>query len=208
MTPHLLEIIQAHVHWAPYLIFGALMLAGFNLPVSEDVMIFFTAMLATEYPEHLWPLFFGLFAGAFLSDIPAYWIGRLLGPRFWRIPWFARVLTKRRLQKMHHHFKDYGILTLIVGRFIPFGFRQALFMTAGLSHMNFVKFFTGDFIASTLSVTTYFLLYYHVGYPAIRYIHKSNKFLFFGAIAFLLIVFLTRQIWKVRNPRPPDTSSL
>ena len=53
MTPHLLEIIQAHVHLAPYLIFGALMLAGLNIPISEDAMIFCTAILATEYPEHL-----------------------------------------------------------------------------------------------------------------------------------------------------------
>ena len=208
MTPHLLEIIQAHVHLAPYLIFGALMLAGLNIPISEDAMIFCTAILATEYPEHLYPLFIGLFAGAFLSDIPAYWIGRILGPRFWRIPWFARVLTKHRLQKMHHYFKDYGILTLIVGRFIPFGVRQALFMTAGLSHMNFAKFFVGDFIASSLSVTTYFLLYYHIGYPAIRYVHKSNKLLFFSFIGIILLLLLTRFILKVRKPQPPDTSSL
>ena len=38
-------------------------------------------------------------------------------------------------------YKKYGALTLVIGRFIPFGVRNAIFLTSGISKMPFAKFF-------------------------------------------------------------------
>ena len=76
--------IQGHAHSAPWLIFGLLLLTGFNIPVSEDGMIFISALLAVKNPELKYQLFFGVFGGAYFSDLICYWLGRILGPKFFK----------------------------------------------------------------------------------------------------------------------------
>ncbi|TXL09561.1 alkaline phosphatase, partial [Methylococcaceae bacterium CS3] len=44
----LIQIIQANIQYAHYIIFAALLLAGLNIPVSEDAMIFISALLASK----------------------------------------------------------------------------------------------------------------------------------------------------------------
>ena len=41
-----IDLINQNVMYAPYIICGLLLLDGFNLPVSEDLMIFTSALLA------------------------------------------------------------------------------------------------------------------------------------------------------------------
>ena len=62
----LLEAIHSHVEWAPWIIFGALLLAGLNIPVSEDAMLFVAAYLAATHPDYAVTLFLAVYAGAYL----------------------------------------------------------------------------------------------------------------------------------------------
>ena len=57
----------------------------------------------------------------------------------------------------------YGFWTLLVGRFIPFGVRNCLFMTAGMARMPFLKFAVSDGIACFISSTVLFSLGYTLG---------------------------------------------
>ncbi|MEE3079897.1 MAG: DedA family protein, partial [Bdellovibrionota bacterium] len=59
-----MTMINANFEWAPLIIFGLLFLAGFNIPVSEDLMLFTSAILAAKNPEYKYQLFIGVFAGA------------------------------------------------------------------------------------------------------------------------------------------------
>ena len=43
------QFAQTHIHLAPFAIFGLLLLAGLNIPVSEDAMLFLSAILATQH---------------------------------------------------------------------------------------------------------------------------------------------------------------
>ena len=47
----LLVFLQGHIHIAPYVILGLLLLAGLNIPVSEDMMLFISGFLASQYPD-------------------------------------------------------------------------------------------------------------------------------------------------------------
>jgi membrane-associated protein len=129
----LFSFIQDHAQYAHWVVFGLLMLAGLNVPISEDLLIIISGVLAsTVVPQNTWKLFMGVFLGAYLSDWVVYWIGRQWGSHLWRIPWFARIFQSKKLKQIELYYERYGILTLLVGRFIPFGIRNCLFATAGM----------------------------------------------------------------------------
>lgn len=189
----LIQIIQANVQYAPYIIFGALLLAGLNIPVSEDAMLFISGVLASSHPEHLTELFIGVYMGAYLSDLICYSLGRFVGPKLFEIRFFANMVPPERIQKIHNFYENYGIVTLLLGRFIPFGVRNALFLTAGLGQMTFTKFALADLLACTISTITFFTLYYHYGSTVIDFVKGGNIVLFsIAAIA------LAAYYWRKR----------
>ncbi|MCB1136858.1 MAG: DedA family protein, partial [Chlamydiia bacterium] len=109
-------------------------------------------------------LFVWVFLGCYLSDWEAYWVGRYLGRRlFSGKSWLAMRVPRRRLAQISVFYKRFGIWTLLIGRFIPFGVRNCLFMSAGIGRMNFAKFILFDGIACLTSNTTLFLLAYSFG---------------------------------------------
>lgn len=182
-----IEFIQANVNHAPYIIFGLLLLAGFNLPVSEDAMSFVAAIIAANNPHLLWPLFISVYLGAYFSDLICFSLGYFLGDKLLKIKFFSNMVTPDRMKKIQSFYERYGVVTLILGRFIPFGVRNGLFLTAGLGKMKTIKFALSDLLAVTTSICTYFTLYYHYGESVISYIKKSNYVIF--AIAIIVVTF-------------------
>jgi len=181
----LIQIIQANIQYAHYIIFGTLLLAGLNIPVSEDAMIFISALLASKNPDYLPHLFIGVYLGAYFSDLICYSLGRFLGPKLFEIRFFATMVPPERITKISAFYQKYGVITLILGRFIPFGIRNALFLTAGLGKMNFIKFALSDLLACTISTVSFFTLYYHYGESVINYIKQANILIF--ALMFILL---------------------
>lgn len=181
----LIQIIQANIQHAHFIIFGALLLAGFNIPVSEDAMLFISAILASSHPEFLMQLFIGVYLGAYFSDLICYGLGRKFGPKLLEIRFFANMVSPERIIKISSYYEKYGVITLILGRFIPFGVRNALFLTAGLGKMNFIKFALSDLFACTISSVSFFTLYYYYGESVIAYIKQGNMVLF--SLAFILL---------------------
>lgn len=173
-----IQFIQENGANAHFIIFGLLLLAGFNIPVSEDGMLFISALIATKYPENFYLLFFGVYLGAYFSDLICYWLGRYLGPKIWNIKLFAKMVSPEKVDKLGGFYKKYGVFTLLFGRFIPFGVRNGLFLTAGLTKMNFFKFALTDLLACTISCTLFFNLYYKFGETVIEYVKKGNIIIF------------------------------
>ncbi|MCH9625544.1 MAG: Inner membrane protein [Chlamydiales bacterium] len=160
----LLPFIQEHAVHAHWFLFSALVLAGLNFPISEDLVILLAGVLAsTLVPENAWKLFLAVFLGAYLSDWMTYWIGRLWGEKLLNLKIFSRLLPPKKLKQVKHFYKKYGVYTLLVGRFIPFGVRNCLFATAGIGRMRFWKFVVADGVACILSNTTLFMLAYFCG---------------------------------------------
>ena len=160
----IIQFLFEHAAYAHWIVFGALMLAGLNVPVSEDLMIIMSALLAsTVVPENTAKLFLAVFLGCYLSDWVCYWIGRTLGRRLWSFRWFAKTFDPKRLDQIQTYYEKHGIWTLILGRFIPFGVRNGLFMTAGMGRMPFLKFILSDGLACLISNTTLFTLTYTLG---------------------------------------------
>lgn len=150
-----------HAAYAHWVVFSLLMLAGLNIPISEDLLIIISGVIASTAPTaSLWKLFLGIFLGAYISDWIPYWLGRRFGPNLWKLKWFSRMIKPERLLQVKDYYKRYGVLTLLVGRFIPFGVRNCLFCTAGMGAMSFTKFLIADGIACFLSNATLFTISY------------------------------------------------
>lgn len=191
----LIGYIQENIQYAPYIIFGLLLLAGLNIPVSEDLMLFISGTLAATYPDFLVLLFLGVFWGAYLSDLICYWLGRYLGQTiFSREGFLTKFVSAKKMTQVQQFYESYGIITLVLGRFIPFGVRNALFLTAGIGRMNFVKFALSDLLACSISCSVYFYLYYKIGRPMITYVKKGNIVIFsLAALVVLALLFFKRK---------------
>lgn len=151
-----------HAEHAPLLIFWLLVLAGFSLPLSEDILVIASGVLAsTVIPERTVVLFLAALLGSFVSDIIAYAIGRFFRERIHGMKWFKS--RQNTVDKVKVFYKKYGIWALVIGRCIPFGFRNGIFMTAGAAKMRFATFFISDAISCTLFSGTLFFLAYSFG---------------------------------------------
>lgn len=196
----LTEFLFEHAEYAHWWIFGVLILAGLNVPVSEDLMLITSGVIAsTMIPENTLKLFMGAFLGCYLSDWIAYWIGRGLGPKLWESRWFTSMVSKARFYQMKGFYHRYGFYTLLVGRFIPFGIRNCLFITAGMTHMHFGKFLISDGVACLISNTVLFTLAYTFGknYESLlEYVRTCNLAIFAVFFVALVIAFIALKLSK------------
>jgi len=190
------QIANQNIQFAPWLIFGLLLLAGLNIPVSEDAMLLISALLAFKNPDHLIPLFLGVYLGAYLSDLICYTLGRTLGPKLFEVSFFKNMMSEKKRAKINSFYSRYGVITLILGRFIPFGVRNGLFLTAGLGKMNFKKFALSDLLACTISSLTFFTLYYKFGKEITEIIKKGNIIIFSLAGIFVLYLLFKKKLIK------------
>ena len=189
-----------HVH---FISFGLLILSGFNVPIPEDlVLIISGSIAATIVPENKYLIFFGCFAGAYISDINAYLIGRYGGIKLIKLPFFQRIISEKKLIQIEAYFSQYGLKTLFFGRFIPFGVRNVLFFTSGLVKLNFINFLIVDFLALVTTSTILFNLGLAFGanYKELfPYIDQYKIVIFSLFISIFLILFLVKKIRKRRN---------
>jgi membrane protein DedA with SNARE-associated domain len=85
---------------------------------------------------------------------------------------------------------------LLVGRFIPFGVRNGLLLTAGLGRMSFVRLATVDLVAATLSCGFYFWLYFTYGRAAVSAVAESQLALFIAVGAVVALLLARRFLWR------------
>lgn len=190
----ILDLIQQHAHRAHWLVFIGAILAALHIPISIDVLMILSATVAaTLVPEHTIHLFVGITAGCLLSAWLSYWIGRTLGLKLAGTRFFSKILSPARIEKIGKFYKKYGLYTLIVGRFIPFGVRNGLFMTSGMSKVPFWKFILRDGLACLIWCTLTFTIFYTVG-KNLHVLYNYVK-IFNIAIFSILCVTLIAVFW-------------
>jgi membrane-associated protein len=160
----LVEFLSAHATHAHWFILLGLLLAGCNIPISIDVLVIIAAILSTHFvPEHTYILYFTLLGGCWLSAWIAYFLGRTIGPKLKNQKAFQFILSDKKITSMGLFYKKYGAWAFLIGRFIPFGVRNCLFMTTGLTKMSFLRFILLDLGACFLWVTSFFYLFLTLG---------------------------------------------
>lgn len=173
-----------HAQFSHFVLFGLILLTGFAIPLPEDILVIIGGVLvSTCIPENYWIMFGFLYIAAILSAYEAYWIGRLMGPHLYDLAYFRHVVTPTRVNRIGHYLEKFGIWTFVIGRFVPFGARNAIFMTSGLSRMPFPRFMLRDGLGAFISTWILFHLGYEFGehYPILfHYFHNYEIIVLFG----------------------------
>jgi membrane-associated protein len=192
------------VQYTHFISFGLLLLAGFNLPVSEDLVFIISASIAaTTVPENTIQIFAGCFLGAYLSDLIAYTIGRygikkiLFSPLLTRARIVNRASIEQKLEKTKGFFSRFGGKTLFFGRFVPFGVRNVIFMSCGLIRMPYPRFMLIDLSALVFTSSILFFLGYSFGnnYEVIlTYINRYKIIIFILFVLLVLFLVIRKKV--------------
>lgn len=179
---YIVEFISSYISYWPVAAFCVLILAGFNLPVSEDAVIILSATMVHQNKKLLIPTYLALYSGIFISDIIAFCIGRLLSKGFLQFKFLKKKLTPENMEWVSSHLENHGFKTFITCRFIPFGVRNMLFMGSGFVGLPFSKFVLFDCIAALISSSTLFILVYFIGNAAKEVLYAIGIILFVAVI--------------------------
>jgi membrane protein DedA with SNARE-associated domain len=155
--------ISSYIQFFPLAAFVCLMLAGLNLPISEDLIIIAGSQVCRTNHKLLVPSLIAIYAGIVLSDVVSFFIGRQIGRGAQKFKRFRKALPISRVEKVRYYLEKYGIGTFIVCRFIPFGVRNALFLSSGFLNMKLKRFVLYDFPAAIISMNTLFWLTFFLG---------------------------------------------
>ncbi len=179
---------QAH-----YVIFGLILLAGLNLPFSEDILVMLGGVLvSTCVPQHYWLMWGWLYLAAILSAYEAYWLGRILGPKLYDMALFRRVVTPVRVHKAGDWVERYGIFTFLIGRFMPLGLRNCLFMTCGLWRMPFPRFIFRDGLGALCAISVLYQIGYSFGenYHVLFHYFRTYEEVILSLVVLLVITII------------------
>ncbi|MDR0997711.1 MAG: phosphatidylserine decarboxylase [Treponema sp.] len=200
--PDFFALLCQYIDFFPLVALIALLLAGFNLPFSEDLIIIMGALLCNEDSSLLIPTLAAIYTGVIASDFIAYKIGRMAGKGTVRGGLFTSLFEEKRLNRMHRLMEKYGIFTFIVCRFIPFGVRNTLFMASGFFGLRLRVFALFDIVAAMISINTLFFLAYNLGDDIKHPVKVAGIILFILLILIIAALFVRFLIKKELKKLP------
>jgi len=195
--PDFYTFLSGYIEYYPLAALICLLLAGCNIPVSEDLIIISGALLSHEKPSILISNLIAIYIGVIASDFLVYWIGTRVRKGTAKSGFFSALVPQKAMEKMHNMLDKYGIFTFIVCRFIPFGVRNTLFFTSGFFNLRLRVFALYDIIAAMISVNTLFFLAYILGDEVKKPLKIAGLVLFILLVSGVLMLFIrVIVLWK------------
>lgn len=161
---HLANFVSMHGIWTYGVLFAVIFVETgvVVMPLLPgDSLLFIVGTLSASGVLDL-PLAMGVMFGAAVAGNQSnYQIGRLIGPRVFH--WeHSRWFNRRGFDKAHAFYEQYGGITLVVGRFMPFVRTFAPFV-AGVTRMTRRRFAFFDILGGALWIGSVSLLGYFFG---------------------------------------------
>lgn len=203
------SFISQHSAFAPYCIFLLFLLAGMNIPISIDLLVIISSIIAVKLlPQKIFYLFLSCFCGCYFSGWVAYWIGRIAGGKLLKTSLGQKLFPEKKLKKLLSFYNRYGFFTLLVGRFIPFGVRNGIFMSSGASRASFKTFALRDIIPCLLWSSVTFFSFYKLAdsYDLLVKYLKIINITIFSTFAVAVILFICYK--RVKGKKSFDNNSL
>ena len=216
-VPVIEEWLNQYAPNAPYLIiFGVLVLAGFGLPMPEDIPLMIGGYLCgqtTGHP-HLWIMIPGCMISIMSADTLIYFAGRRWGPTINRHWLMKRVVGVRNIARARVLFKKHGAKFVFFARFFP-GLRTPAFFTAGTFKMTYPRFLLWNGSAAVFSVPWVVLLsaYFSEEIDEARHAISEGKTYGFVAVGVAVGVFVgyhvlvAKKLKKVKVERENGTEA-
>src|SRR5262245_703503 len=146
--------------------FLALLSSAVGNPTPEEVMIIGfgvqAGLLSTDYPGWSLLMLPAVLAGAIVTDLVLYGIGRLIGAHASNSKWMKRLSPPEKRERIRHNFHRYGFWIFAFGRLVP-GIRTTLFLTAGTMKLDLKRFLLADGVGALLGGSLFFFLGYGLG---------------------------------------------
>jgi membrane protein DedA with SNARE-associated domain len=174
------------------LLFVAVMIESFGLPIPGETSLIAFAVLASEgHYDIRWVIVVAA-AGAIVGDNLGYWlIGRLGGRElFARWEWLDRY-SQRILPRGEALMERHGGKIVFFGRFVSI-LRYTVAWMAGLSKMRWLKFLFWNAAGGIAWATAIALIAYYLGHAVITEIERYGLYaaaavVVIGALAFIVI---------------------
>lgn len=129
-----------------------------GIVVPGVALLFGAAALAGSLGLDPWPLLAWGAAGAIVGDVVSFLIGRFLGWEVRELGWMARHRTS--WDRAHRFFERYGILAIVVGRFVGL-LRPIMPAIAGATGMRRRVFIVADIVSAIAWAPAYLLPGYY-----------------------------------------------
>ena len=162
-----LQSAAANYHNYVYLIMFAVIFCQIGLVVmlimpADSVLFAAGALAAAENSElKIWVVFLVLLAATILGNNSNYWIGRFIGKELLGNE-KIRAICQRYIDMTHRFYEKYGGTTLVIARFLH-GPRTFIPFVAGISRMQYGRFFIFSAAGSVLWVSVFTLGGYFFG---------------------------------------------
>jgi membrane-associated protein len=158
-----------------------------------DSLLFAGGALAALGSLDIKILYLLILAAAIIGDTANYWIGNRFGD--WILQ--KKIIKIKYLNKTHTFFEKYGGKTIVIARFIPLVRTFAPFI-AGISRMDYAKFFFYNMLGGTFWATFFIFIGYFFGNLPIV---KNNFSLVILLIILLSVIPPLREYLKNKNKK-------
>lgn len=196
--------------WSPAIVFGLLLLSGFGIPVSEDVVNLPAGILIGKGAWPLVPILITCYVGVIAGDVIWFFNLRTFGTPLLHRRWFKRFVHPKRLLQVKHQIDRRGPWVLVAARFIP-GARSPVLTAAALLHMPWRSFLLVEFICCLFTVP----MQVGAGYLIGRHLASDDLAgtaalvvgVIFGVMLVSIAVPAALQAWQGKHPPPRAKSS-
>ncbi len=214
-TPAATEIpgwlAEAIDDYGSFALFGAFVISGVGLHLSEDLILIPAGWLAAHDLGMFVKFWVWAYLGIVVGDGLWFWMCGHFGTRFLHSKFFKRAIHPRRLLEIKHQIDERGAFVLFAARFIP-GTRTPVITMCGLLHMAWWKFLLVECSCAAVTVPLQML----VGVAGARAAeevgvtdHTHKIMIAVGlTLGFVLLMYLVHK-WisarkaKRRTPRAP-----
>ena len=141
------------------IIFAGLIAAGLGVPVTEDVYLIASGVLAERGLVSPPAIFAVCCVGVVIGDVLIFTIARRLGEAAYRRKVFARLMPPERRRRVERLMERRGGPIVFGARFVA-GVRMPVFAIAGVHKMSLARFLVWDIAALCFSAPIIFGLGY------------------------------------------------
>jgi len=172
--------------WGYLGVFLAIIASGVGFPLPEEVPVVAGGAICGSENAYWWMMLPLCIGAVVLGDSMLYAIGRFWGQKLVLLPFVQKhLLPPERMHKVRANFQKYGIKILLFTRLTP-GIRAPVFITAGITHLSWIKFLIADGIYAVPGVTILFFLgYFFTDQMVVIVKARARQF---ERIAFVVIV--------------------
>lgn len=172
-----------------------LVLTGMGLPVPEEVPIVAAGVLSAHDHLNPWLALAACIAGALLGDTASYWIGYHFGRGLLqRHRWWARLVTPERELRLERLIRAHGLKIFFTARFL-IGIRSAIYLTAGILRISFLRFILIDALCAAGIISLFFGLSYWFGEQVAAWI-RQGEWAVTGVVVIVCLAVGAVALWR------------